>query len=73
MPLYDLILMVKLSASKREVVDIIQGAARVVYAKKGLVTSVKSFGVVPLAYEFKKQDGRHTEVGLDTKPRGRRR
>lgn len=61
MPLYDLVVMVKPLVQKREVVDILKGVASQVYAGNGVVTDVKSFGRVALAYRIKKRDGWHSE------------
>eukprot|EP00271_Cylindrocystis_brebissonii_P021298 TRINITY_DN7511_c0_g1_i1.p1 TRINITY_DN7511_c0_g1~~TRINITY_DN7511_c0_g1_i1.p1 ORF type:complete len:110 (+),score=23.39 TRINITY_DN7511_c0_g1_i1:207-536(+) len=64
MPLYNLVVMVKGRAHKQEIVDILRSAAKRVYEGKGIVTNVTSYGRVPLAYEIKKKDGRHSEAQM---------
>ncbi|CAM6096691.1 unnamed protein product [Calypogeia fissa] len=63
MPLYDLVLMVKKGVEKRSVVELLSYLGQHVYATKGVITDVKSYGRVNLAYPMKKCDGRHNEVG----------
>lgn len=61
MPLYDLVVMLKSKITNREVIDVMQTAAKRVYADKGVVTNIMSFGKIGLAYEIRKRDGLHKE------------
>eukprot|EP00249_Psilotum_nudum_P002092 c14946_g1_i1 orf=157-684(+) len=54
MPLYDCVLMVKPMVDRRTLVGIMARLGRVVYTNNGVVTDVKSFGNVHLAYPIKK-------------------
>lgn len=65
MPLYDVLLMAKSRVARRDVMDLVKGVASQVLAQDGVVTNVKSYGRVLLAYEIKKRDGWHTEVCRD--------
>ncbi|CAM6106915.1 unnamed protein product [Calypogeia fissa] len=64
MPLYDLVLMVKKGVEKRSVVELLSNLGQRVYATKGVITDVKSYGRVNLAYPMKKRDGRHNEAQM---------
>lgn len=64
MPLYDFVVMLKPQVERSGVVDLLSRLGKRVFAKQGVITNVKSFGRVPLAYGIKKRDGRFNEVSL---------
>ncbi|KAJ4752428.1 Translation elongation factor EF1B/ribosomal protein S6 family protein [Rhynchospora pubera] len=59
MPLYDCMLLVKTVLKKEEIKDLLARVGRRVLQRNGVITDLKSFGNVPLAYGIKKLDGRH--------------
>jgi ribosomal protein S6 len=62
MPLYDFVVMVKPAVDRRNLVEFMTRVGQRVYARSGVVTNIKSFGRVNLAYDIKKRDGRFSEV-----------
>lgn len=64
MPLYDLVLMLKKGVEKRRVVELMSDLGQRVSTTRGVITDVKSFGRVNLAYPIKKRDGRHEEAQM---------
>lgn len=64
MPLYDCMLLVKPRVKKEEVMQLMARVGRGVFQRNGVITELKSFGKVPLAYGIKKLDGRHFEVNF---------
>ncbi len=62
MPLYDFVVMVKPAVDRRGLVDFMKRLGESVYSRNGVVTNIKSFGRVNLAYGIKKRDGRFFEV-----------
>ncbi|KAG6547678.1 hypothetical protein Mapa_011128 [Marchantia paleacea] len=64
MPLYDIVFMVKKGVDKRSVVELLSRLGQRVYATRGVITDVKSFGHVNLAYPIKKRDGRHHKAQM---------
>ncbi|XP_040375846.1 uncharacterized protein LOC102718874 [Oryza brachyantha] len=59
MPLYDCMLLVKPLVTKEAMAELAARVARRAYQRNGVVTEVKSFGSINLAYGIKKLDGRH--------------
>ncbi|CAK9209090.1 unnamed protein product [Sphagnum troendelagicum] len=62
MPLYDFVVMVKPAVDRRNLVEFMTRVGQRVYARSGVVTNIKSFGRVNLAYDIKKRDGRFSEA-----------
>ncbi|CAN5961828.1 unnamed protein product [Sphagnum jensenii] len=62
MPLYDFVVMVKPAVDRRNLVEFMTRVGQRVYARSGVVTNIKSFGRVNLAYDIKKRDGRFSEI-----------
>jgi small subunit ribosomal protein S6 len=62
MPLYDCMLLVKPRVRKEEIMELVARVGRRVFQRNGVITDLKSFGTVPLAYGIKKLDGRHFQV-----------
>lgn len=61
MPLYDFVVMVKPAVDRRGLVELMKRIGERVYSRNGVVTNIKSFGRVNLAYGIKKRDGRFFE------------
>jgi small subunit ribosomal protein S6 len=64
MPLYDFVVMVKPAVDRRNLVEFMTRVGQRVYARSGVVTNIKSFGRVNLAYDIKKRDGRFSEAHM---------
>lgn len=64
MPLYDFVVMVKPAVERRGLVELMKRFGERVYSRNGVITNIKSFGRVNLAYGIKKRDGRFFEVCL---------
>jgi len=64
MPLYDFVVMVKPAVDRRNLVEFMTRVGQCVYTRSGVVTNIKSFGRVNLAYNIKKRDRRFSEVNL---------
>ncbi len=64
MPLYDFVVMVKHAMDRRNFVEFMTRVGQRVYARSDVVTNIKSFGKVNLAYDIKKRDGRFSKVNL---------
>eukprot|EP00250_Pteridium_aquilinum_P033604 c592_g1_i1 orf=61-414(+) len=54
MPLYDCVLLLKPTVDKKSVVNVMSTLGRLVCAHKGVITDIKSFGTIHLAYSIKK-------------------
>lgn len=65
MPLYDFVVMVKPAVDRRGLVELMKRLGERVYSRNGVVTNIKSFGRVNLAYGIRKRDGRFFEVCLN--------
>ncbi|MCO5575563.1 hypothetical protein L7F22_029365 [Adiantum nelumboides] len=61
MPLYDCVLLLKPTVDRKTVVNMMSTLGRLVYAHKGVITDVKSFGNIYLAYTIKKLSERFNE------------
>ena len=62
MPLYELFCLAKPALAKPAVAEILRTAGNTIFQKGGIVTDVKSFGEIPLAYEIRKAGGIFKEV-----------
>ncbi|XP_022143220.1 uncharacterized protein LOC111013137 [Momordica charantia] len=58
MPLYDCMLLMKPHVKKEALLDLVARVGKHVFRRNGVVTDIKSFGVVQLGYGIKKLDGR---------------
>ncbi|KAH7422810.1 hypothetical protein KP509_12G026800 [Ceratopteris richardii] len=61
MPLYDCVLLLKPRVDRKVAVNVMIKLGRLIYAHKGVVTDVKSFGHIHLAYTIKKLSERFNE------------
>ncbi|KAJ7527611.1 hypothetical protein O6H91_16G063400 [Diphasiastrum complanatum] len=61
MPLYDFVVMASMKVDRRSITDLLVRVGQRVYAQNGVITDVKSFGKLNLAYHIMKRDGRHYE------------
>ncbi|MCO5609768.1 hypothetical protein L7F22_064000 [Adiantum nelumboides] len=64
MPLYDCVLLLKPTVDRKTVVNMMSTLGRLVYAHKGVITDIKSFGNIYLAYTIKKLSERFSEVAV---------
>ena len=62
MPLYDCMLLLKPAVPKEALFDLIARVGKHVYRRNGVVTDLKSFGIVQLGYGIRKLDGRYYQV-----------
>jgi|AntAceMinimDraft_12_1070368.scaffolds.fasta_scaffold77117_2 ribosomal protein S6 len=62
MVLYDFLMIVKASAPKQHVADILRRTGARVLDAHGVITDITSFGTRPLAYEFTTPGEKHYEV-----------
>ncbi|KAI5068186.1 hypothetical protein GOP47_0016531 [Adiantum capillus-veneris] len=61
MPLYDCVLLFKPTVDRKSVVNLMSTLGRLIYAHKGVITDIKSFGNIFLAYTIKKHSERFDE------------
>ncbi|KAL9250672.1 Small ribosomal subunit protein bS6m-like protein, partial [Drosera capensis] len=64
MPLYDCMLLLKPTVLKEALMDLVSRVGRHVIARNGVLTEIKSFGIVELGYGIKKLDGRYFQGRL---------
>ncbi|PWZ30645.1 hypothetical protein Zm00014a_000476 [Zea mays] len=64
MPLYDCMLLLKTTVTREVLAELVTRVARRACQRNGVVTDVKSFGKVSLAYGIRKLDGRHFQGHL---------
>lgn len=64
MPLYDCVLLLKPTVDRKSVVNVMSTMGRLVCAHKGVITDIKSFGTIYLAYSIKKLSERFDEVHM---------
>ena len=62
MPLYDLVAIVKATAPRNAVAEVLRRAAVGVMDAGGVVTDVKSYGLRDLAYSIRKAGETHVQV-----------
>ncbi|KAK9947403.1 hypothetical protein M0R45_003029 [Rubus argutus] len=58
MPLYDCMLLAKPHVNKEALMDLVARVSKHVFRRNGVITEMKSFGIVQLGYGIKKLDGR---------------
>ncbi|KAF3453006.1 hypothetical protein FNV43_RR03439 [Rhamnella rubrinervis] len=64
MPLYDCMLLLKPHVKKEPLFDLVTRVGKHVYQRNGVLTDIKSFGIVQLGYGIKKLDGRYYQGQL---------
>ncbi|KAG6505104.1 hypothetical protein ZIOFF_037452 [Zingiber officinale] len=64
MPLYDCLLLAKPHVSKQALVEMVGRIGSRVFLQNGVLTDIKSFGTIQLAYGIKKLDGRHFQAAI---------
>ncbi|KAL6504673.1 hypothetical protein OROHE_023431 [Orobanche hederae] len=64
MPLYDCMLLFKPNMAAEAVMDLVARVGKHIIRRNGVVTDMKSFGVVQLGYGIKKLDGRYYQGKL---------
>ena len=62
MPLYDLMYVIKPVVPRQQVVEILKRTGEYVIKSGGVVTEVTSYGTRELAYDFKLQGEKYSEV-----------
>ena len=62
MPLYDCVLLLKPTVDRGSVVNVMNRLGRLVCAHDGVITDIKSFGTIHLAYSIKKLSERFSQV-----------
>jgi ribosomal protein S6 len=62
MPLYDCVLLLKPTVDRGSVVTVMNRLGRLVCAHHGVITDIKSFGTIHLAYSVKKLSERFSQV-----------
>nr|AFK36652.1 unknown [Lotus japonicus] len=58
MPPYDCMLLFKPHVEKEALIDLVTRVGKHVYRRNGVVTDIKSYGMIHLGYGIKKLDGR---------------
>ena len=73
MPLYDLVCILRATAPRKAVAEVLRRAATTVLDANGVVTDIKNYGTRALAYDIKRSGELHSQArGLRVAARARR-